>query len=244
MLYDTVLGLRAYLAASPLAWLFATVAAYLVARGLHRLSGYSPFVNPIVIAILILGTVLWATGVEYPAYFAGAQFLHFLLGPVTVLLAVPLYKSLDVMRRASLPIAVALPLGSLLAALPAVAIAAWLGASDGVMLALAGKSVTTPIALGVTEALGGLTAISAVVVVFTGVIGGMMGTALFRLVGVRHPAAQGFALGLAAHGIGIGRAVQINTTAAAFASVGMGLNGLITALWAPMLVPVALGLLA
>ncbi len=241
-MYDTAQGLRAYLAASPLAWLFATVAAYLLGRWLYTRLAQRQLANPILVAILVLGAVLWATGVEYPDYFAGAQFIHFLLGPVTVLLAVPLYKSLRLVRRAAWPLAVALAAGSLLASLPAVLLASWLGASDGVMRALATKSVTTPIALGVTEALGGLTAIAAVVVVFAGVLGGMMAGVVFRLARVRSSAAQGFALGLAAHGIGIGRAVQINETAAAFAGVAMGLNGLVTALWAPVLVPAVLAM--
>ncbi len=242
-MYDTVQGLRAYLAASPLAWLFATVAAYLLGRWIYTRMRGRQLANPILVAILVLGAVLWATRVDYADYFAGAQFIHFLLGPVTVLLAVPLYKTLKLVRRAAVPLAVALPVGSLLASLPAVLLAFWLGSSDGVMRALATKSVTTPIALGVTEALGGLTAIAAVVVVLAGVLGGMMAGLVFRIVGVRSPAAQGFALGLAAHGIGIGRAVQIDETAAAFAGVAMGFNGLITALWAPMLVPLVLGLL-
>ncbi|MCP5152861.1 MAG: LrgB family protein [Ectothiorhodospiraceae bacterium] len=240
MLYDAVDGLRAYLAASPLAWLFATVAAYLLARSLFQRARQHPFVNPIVVAILLLGAVLWLTGVDYADYFAGAQFIHFLLGPVTVLLAVPLYKALRLVRRAAIPLAVALPVGSLVASLPAVVLAALLGASDAVARALATKSVSTPIALGVSEAVGGLTAITAVVVVFTGVLGGMMSGVVFRAFRVRSPAAQGFALGLTAHGIGIGRAVQIDDTAAAFASVAMGLNGLVTALWVPALVPVVL----
>ena len=243
MLYDTVAGLRAYLAASPLAWLFATVAAYLLGRWLYVRARERQVVNPIVVAILALGGTLWLTGVDYADYFAGAQFIHFLLGPVTVLLAVPLYKSLRLVRRAAVPLAVALPVGSVLASLPAVLLAFWLGATDGVMRALATKSVTTPIALGVTESLGGLTAIAAVVVVFSGVLGGMMAGVLFRVARVRSPAAQGFALGLAAHGIGIGRAVQIDETAAAFAGVAMGMNGLATALWAPALVPAVIRLL-
>jgi predicted murein hydrolase (TIGR00659 family) len=236
-MYDAIRGLQAYLAASQLAWLFATVLAYLFGSWLYRRTRQHQLANPMLVALLLIAVMLWLTGVEYKDYFAGAQFLHFLLGPVTVLLAVPLYKALGVVRKSMLPLAVALPGGSLMAALPAIFIAAWLGSSDGVMRALAAKSVTTPIALGITEALGGLTAITAVVVVFTGVLSVMIAGLVFRLFRIREPQAQGFALGLTAHGIGIGRALQINETAAAFAGVAMGLNGLITSLWAPFLVP-------
>lgn len=237
MPYDAAEGLRAYLAASPLAWLFSTVGAYCLGAWLYERSGRLQVFNPILVAVLVLAGVLWLARIDYAVYFEGAQFVHFLLGPVTVLLAVPLYKNLDLVRRSALPLFLALLVGSLLAAVPAVVIAGWLGANDDVMRSLAAKSVTTPIALGVTESLGGITAITAVVVVFTGVIGGIMAGAVFRIGGVRSQAAQGVALGLTAHGIGIGRAVQIGTTAAAFASLAMGLNGVITALWAPVVVP-------
>ena len=199
--------------------------------------------NPILVGVVTLSVVLWVAEIDYAVYFEGAQFVHFLLGPVTVLLAVPLYKSVALIRRSSGPLFVALIAGSLLASLPAVLIALWLGASDGVMRSLAAKSVTTPIALGITETLNGFTSITAVIIVFTGVIGGVMAGYVFKLGRVTDPRAQGLALGLAAHGIGIGRAMQINTSAAAFASVAMGLNGVITALWAPALIPPLLGLL-
>jgi predicted murein hydrolase (TIGR00659 family) len=237
MLYDAALGVRAYLAASPLAWLFATVGAYIFGVWVFEKSGGKQLFNPILVAVLVLGGILWATNIEYEQYFEGAQFVHFLLGPVTVLLAVPLYESIRLIRRAAGSILVALGVGSLLASVPAVLLADWLGASDGVLRSLAAKSLTTPIALGVTETLGGYTTITAVIVVFTGVIGGVMAGWVFKLGRVREPFAQGFALGLTSHGIGIGRAVQISPAAAAFASVAVGLNGVITAVWAPLLIP-------
>jgi len=243
MLYDAVLGMRAYIAASPLAWLFATVAVYAFARWVYVRSGENALANPVLVAVIVLSAVLWATGVEYASYFEGAQIIHFLLGPVTVLLAVPLYKSLGLVRRTALPVGVALLAGSITAAVPAMAIASWLGGSEPVLRSLAAKSVTTPIALGVTETLGGLGAITAVVVVFAGVLGGVIADAVFRVSRVRDPAARGFALGLTAHGMGIARAVQIDASAAAFAGLGMGLNGLVTAIWAPTLVPALLGAL-
>jgi predicted murein hydrolase (TIGR00659 family) len=243
MLYDAVEGLRAYLAASPLAWLFATVAVYLFSMWAYDKSGRRPIFHPILVAVVVLGGVLWAADIEYAVYFEGAQFIHFLLGPVTVLLAVPLLKSLHLIRRAAGPILIALVTGSLIASLPAVLLAYWLGADDGVMRSLVAKSVTTPIALGITESLGGFTPIAAVVVVFTGVLGGIIGGWVFKIGRVRDSRAMGLALGLTSHGIGVGRALQIDTTAGAFASLAMGLNGLITALWAPMLIPWLLGVL-
>lgn len=236
-MYDTIRGLQAYLAASQLAWLLATIGTYLLGSLVYHKCGQHQLANPMLIALILLVALLWLSGIDYEHYFAGAQFLHFLLGPVTVLLAVPLYKTLKTVGKVIVPLAIALPMGSLLAALPAVMLATWLGASDGVLRALAAKSVTTPIALGITETLGGLTALTAIVVAFTGMLGVMMSAYVLRLCRIESPQAQGFALGLVAHGMGIGRSVQINEKAAAFASVAMGLNGLLTALWAPLLVP-------
>ena len=156
MLYDAVEGLRAYLAASPLAWLFATVCVYRLGLWIYEKSNRLQLFNPILIGVVALSAVLWVAEIDYAVYFEGAQFVHFLLGPVTVLLAVPLYKSVGLIRRSSGPLFVALIIGSLLASLPAVLIALWLGASEGVMRSLAAKSVTTPIALGITETLNGL----------------------------------------------------------------------------------------
>lgn len=237
MLFDAVEGLRAYLAHSPLAWLFATVAAYVFSTWLYRVSGYIQLLHPVLIAVLVLSGVLYATGIQYETYFEGAQFLHFFLGPVTVLLAVPLYKSMHLIRQASGAILGSLAVGSLIAALPAVAIGAWLGADAEMTRSLVAKSVTTPVALGITEKLGGINAMTAVIVVFTGVIGGIMANAVFWMSRITDPRAQGLALGLAAHGLGVGRAFQINTTAGAFAGLAMAMNALITTLWAPALVP-------
>lgn len=237
MLYDAGEGLRAYLAASPLAWLFATIGAYVLGVWLYQRCGRVQAVNPILVAVVVLSGVLWLAGIDYASYFAGAQFVHFLLGPVTVLLAVPLYNSLGLIRRSAWPVLISLLAGSLLASITAIVVAGWLGADDALVRSLAAKSVTTPIALGITEALGGITAITAVIVVFTGVIGGIMAGWVFRLGRVRDPSAMGFALGLTSHGIGIGRAVQIDGNAAAFATLGVGLNGVFTALWVPAVVP-------
>jgi predicted murein hydrolase (TIGR00659 family) len=243
MLYDAVEGLRAYLAASPLAWLFATVAVYVGCMWLYDKSGRKQIFHPVLMAVIVLGAVLWAADIDYAVYFEGAQFVHFLLGPVTVLLAVPLFKSLRLIRRSAGSILVSLVVGSLIASLPAVLLAFWLGADDAVMRSLAAKSVTTPIALGITESLHGFTPIAAVIVVFTGVLGGVIGGWVFKIARVRDSRAMGLALGLTSHGIGVGRALQIDTTAGAFASLAMGLNGLITALWAPVVIPWLLGVL-
>jgi predicted murein hydrolase (TIGR00659 family) len=224
-----------YLAASPLLHLTLTLAAYLVGDFLHRRSGHKAIVNPVLIAILILVAILLATGVSYETYFEGAQFVHFLLGPATVALAVPLYRQFARVRHAGPAILVALLGGSATALLTATTIAWLLGAPANVVASIAPKSATTPIAMGISEQIGGLPSLTAVLVILTGIFGAMFGTAILERVGVRDASAEGFALGLASHGIGTARALQVNEVAGAFSALAMGLNGLATSILAPLL---------
>ena len=219
-----------YLAASPLWWLSLTLAAYAIGERISLWSGRNPLANPVPIAAAIVIALLLATKTDYATYFSGAQFVHFLLGPATVALAIPLYRNLDKVRAAMLPMAVALVAGSLTAIVSVVAIAAALGAPPAIIVSLAPKSVTAPIAMSLSEALGGIPTLTAVAVVATGIFGATIVTPLMDALGLKDFAARGFAAGLAAHGIGTARAFQVDPLAGAFAGIGMGLNGAITAI--------------
>ncbi|MCB0051167.1 MAG: LrgB family protein, partial [Caldilinea sp.] len=222
-----------YLAASPLLHLTMTLAAYLAGDWLFRKSGQKAIFNPVLIAIVILVTILLATGTSYATYFEGAQFVHFLLGPATVALAVPLYRQFERVRHSGPAIFVALLAGSATAIVSAVLITWLLGAPQNVVASIAPKSATTPIAMGISEQIGGLPSLTAVVVILTGILGSMLGTGLLNRLGVRDDSAQGFALGLASHGIGTARALQVSEVAGAFSALAMGLNGLATSLLVP-----------
>jgi predicted murein hydrolase (TIGR00659 family) len=224
-----------YLAASPLLHLTMTLAAYLVGQALYRKSGYKAVVNPVLIAIVLLVATLLVTGVDYETYFEGAQFVHFLLGPATVALAVPLYRQYDRVRHSAPAVAVSLLAGSCTALLSATLISWLLGAPQNVVASIAPKSVTTPIAMGIAEQIGGLPSLTAVLVILTGIFGAMFGTGILERIGVRDAGAQGFAIGLASHGIGTARALQVSEVAGAFSALAMGLNGLATSLLAPLL---------
>lgn len=219
-----------YLAASPLLWLTATLVAYALADQLSRRLGRHALANPVVIAAALLVGLLTATRTEYRTYFEGAQFVHFLLGPATVALAVPLYRNLDKVREMILPMGAALIAGSVTAAASAVLIAWALGASPQLLASLAPKSVTAPIAMELAKSLGGLPALAAVLVIATGIIGAVAVTPLMNLLGIRDYAARGFAAGVASHGIGTARAFQVNELAGTFAGIAMGLNGALTSL--------------
>lgn len=223
-----------YLAANPLLHLTLTLVAYLIGNRIYRRFGMNPLLNPVVIAIVILVTLLLLTGTSYDRYFEGAQFVHFLLGPATVALAVPLYNQLDRVRRSAGPLLAAVVIGSLSASLSAIGIAAMLGASPEIIASIAPKSVTTPIAMGIAERLGGLPSLTAVLVILTGVAGAMLGPPLLNLLRIRDWRVRGLAIGVAAHGIGTARAMQVNEVAGAFSGLAMGLNALATAILLPL----------
>lgn len=232
----TLAAVGAVLAASPLACLSLTIAAYLAGQWLHRAAASSPLVNPVLIAIALTATLLALTGTPYPAYFEGAKLIHTLLGPATVALAVPLYRQIHHLRRGWPALTAALALGALAAILSAAACAWLFAAPNTVTLALLPKSATAPIAIGIAEKIGGPPTLTAVLVILTGITGAVIGSSLLRAIGVRDPRAVGFAIGLASHGIGTARAFQLGETAGAFAGLAMGANGLATALLVPLLV--------
>jgi predicted murein hydrolase (TIGR00659 family) len=225
-----------YLSQGPLLWLTVTLAAYAAADALFRRSGRRPILNPVPPAVALLALLLWITGTPYPVYFEGAQFVHFMLGPATVALAVPLYLNLGRVRAALVPMAAALVAGSLTAMLSAVGIAWALGIRGETLLSIAPKSATAPVAMGVSETLGGSPTLTAVMVILTGISGAIIATPLLNALKIRDWRARGFAVGVAAHGIGTARAFQVHETAGAFAGIGMGLNALLTALIAPAII--------
>ena len=224
-----------YLSASPLLGLTLTLVAYQAAYWIYQRAGFNPLLNPVLLAIVMLVSALTLTDTAYAVYFDGAKFVHFLLGPATVALAVPLYLQFDRLKKLALPLACALLAGSVTAIVSAVGIAWLLGAADGTLLSVAPKSVTAPIAMGIAEKIGGIPSLTAVLVIMTGVSGAMMAKYVLDALRIRDHGVRGFAVGVAAHGIGTARAFQLSEQAGAFAGLGMGLNGLLTAVLMPLM---------
>jgi predicted murein hydrolase (TIGR00659 family) len=240
---NPVADIWVYLSASPLLWLTLTLAAYIGAFALYEKSRFNPLVNPVAISVLLLTGVLAATGTPYATYFEGAQFVHFLLGPATVAPAVPLFEQMPKLRRAWFALTVGLLVGVVVAMVSALAIAWLLGASPATIASLAPKSVTTPVAMGISEKIGGIPSLTAVVVVLTGIVAATLGRFVFEALGVGSHAVRGFAIGLAGHGQGVARAFIVSDEAGAFAGLAMGLTALATALIAPWLAPRLISLL-
>ncbi|MGU3538573.1 LrgB family protein [Methylobacterium sp. A54F] len=229
-----------YLSRTPLLWLTVTLCAYLVADRIAAATGRNPAANPVLIATCITAAILALTETPYATYFAGAQFVHFLLGPATVVLAMPLYEHRATVMRALVPMLAALAAGCAAALGSTIGLAALLGVPHGVIVSLAPRSVTSGVAMGIAEALGGDPTLTAVLVMTTGIIGAILVTPLMNLMGITDMRARGFATGLAAHGVGTARAFQVSEVAGTFAGIAMGLNAFLTA----VLVPLALSFVA
>ncbi|MCP1675050.1 putative murein hydrolase (TIGR00659 family) [Natronocella acetinitrilica] len=223
-----------YLSASPLLWLTMTIVVFQFCVWINQRLGGSAVLHPVLLAMGLLITILLISDTDYDTYFEGAQFIHFMLGPATVALGVPLYEHRKQIMAMAMPLLVAGIAGAAVAAISAVLIGAALGADRLTLLSLAPKSVTSPIAMGVTEKLGGLPSLTAALVLITGATGAMVGPIVIRVLRIRDDAVKGFALGLAAHGFGTAQAFTIGAKAGAFAGLGLGLAGLITAFLLPM----------
>jgi len=232
---DKLSSLWAHLAQTPLLGICLTLACFVLGDWLYKKCKQHPLANPVLISIILVSSALWITRTDYLTYFAGAKYIHFLLGPATVALAVPLYKNIHHVKAALLPIMVTISLGCVFAIFSGVGVAALLGASEETLLSLAPKSVTAPVAMGLAEIIGGTPSLTAVLVILSGVVGAVFGGLILNLVGVKDKKARGLAVGIASHGIGTARKLSLNETSGAFSGLGMGLNALATAIILPLL---------
>jgi putative effector of murein hydrolase len=225
-----------YLSGSPLLALFLTLAAYHVGVMIYERAGRNPVANPVAIAVVLVAVAITLVDMPYAKYFEGAQFVHFLLGTATVALAVPIYRGLEGLGSRIAPLLVALLMGGATSIVSAVGIAWLLGADDTIIGGLYAKSVTAPIGMGIAERLQVSPTLTAVFAVITGVLGAILGRFVLDAVGSKAWWQRGFALGIAAHGIGTSRAFSVNKEAGTYASLGMGLNGVLGAILIPLAV--------
>jgi putative effector of murein hydrolase len=227
-----------YLSSTPLFGLTATLVVYVLAQAFYARMAQAPWANPVLFSVATLATGLTLTGTAYPTYFSGAQFIHFLLGPAVVALAWPLWQRRVALRAHWRQFLLAALAGGGAAAISAVGMAWALGLPMDIVLSLASKSVTAPVAMGIAEKIGGIPALAAVFAVVTGMIGTLSGKYLFTLLGIGTDAtglmARGFALGTAAHGIGAARALQVDAEAGAWAALALGLQVVLAALLIPL----------
>jgi len=220
----------------PLFAIVLTLGAYLLGVEIEKRLR-NPLANPVLIAIVIIGVSLRLLHLSYQDYFTGAQFIHFLLGPATVALAIPMVRALEHMRRGFWPMMSALLAGSLIGLISGYAIVRLLGGSQQVALSMAPKSLTTPIAIAVSASIGGIPSLSAVLAILGGILVAVSIDPVLHWLKIAEPSAKGLAAGTAGSGIGASRVIPQHTLSAAFAGVAIGANGILTAVLAPILVP-------
>ena len=227
-----------YLSSTPLFGLTATLVVYVLVQAAHVQLKQAPWANPVLWTVVLIAAALLGTGVTYPTYFAGAQFIHFLLGPAVVALAWPLWERRLALRQRWRALLVAALAGGVAASGSALLLGWAVGLPADVVLSLAPKSVTAPVAMGIADKIGGIPALAAVFAVITGMVGALSGKYLFDALQVgTDPAgwmARGFALGTAAHGIGAARALQVNADAGAYAGLALGLQVILASLLIPL----------
>ena len=221
-------------AASP-AWMAVTVGAYVLAMWVHRLSRSHPLTNPVPVAVAVVIAAVLIAGIDYDTYFAGASAIHFVLGPATVALAVPLYQHLPAIGRDAKPLLIALLAGSVTAGGLAVLIAWAMGATPHVIAAMATKSVTTPITIGIAEEIGASVPLAVAFVMITGISTVLYAAPLMRRLGLVGAKGQGLAIGTVSHGIGTARAFQLGETSGTYAGLAMGINGVLSAFLIPLI---------
>ena len=223
-----------YLSGSPLLALILTLAAYQAGVMAYERFDRNPLANPVAIAIALVAAVITAIDMPYAKYFEGAQFVHFLLGTATVALAVPIYKGLEALRGRIVPLLAALLAGGATSIASAVGIAKLMGADAAIVGGFYAKSVTAPIAMGIAERVSVSPTLTAVFAVTTGILGAILVRFVMDAIGMKSWWQRGFAVGVAAHGIGTSRAFSVHPEAGTYASLGMGLHGVLGAVLIPL----------
>lgn len=227
-------ALLPHLTSTPALAVLLTVTAYLIALRLFRKLGQPIWCPPVLLASLLLTGALVVLAIDHGDYIEGAGWLTFLLGPATVALGIPLYMQMHHIRALWRPILITVPLAATFAAIYAVVLAYWLGADQEVIASIAPKSVTAPIAIGITEEIGGSISLMMGGLLATGVVATLFIDLLAKRLGVTDQRFIGLALGINGHAIGTIRAFEISPIAGAFASLGMGLTGIFTAILLPL----------
>ncbi len=225
-----------YISSTPLVWLLLTLGSFKLGIIIYEKFNKHTLLQPIIIAYVIIMSALFITGVSYEEYFKGVEIIHFFLGPATVALALPLYKNLKYIKSLFIPILITLVVAGVFSIVIAVVLLWALDAQLATILSMTTKSITAPIAIITSEQIGAIPSLAVGFVIITGIIGALLGTAIFKAIGIKNDTSKGFALGLISHGIGTARAIEISEKAAAFSALAMGLAGIFTAVFLPIII--------
>ena len=226
------------LLADPALWLCATLLAYALGMWVYKKSGYKTICTPLLVAIVLLVVTLELTGTDYKTYLNGGQHINFLLGPATVALALPLYNNRHIIKDNLFVIASGIIVATVTGIVSIFVCGKIFGASDQVLLSMIPKSVTTPIAMDISSAIGGIPALTAACVIFTGMFGATINHKLLETLKIKNNIAIGLSIGASSHGLGTSVCAGKNALQLAIGGASIGLTGIATSLLAPVLLPV------
>lgn len=225
-----------YITTTPLIWLLLTMGAFKVGIIVYEKFNKHTLLQPIIVSYVIIMSVLLLSGASYEEYFKGVEIIHFFLGPATVALALPLYRNLKFIKSLFMPILITLLVAGSFSIIIAIILLWALDAQLPTILSMTTKSITAPIAIITSEQIGAIPSLAVGFVLITGIIGALLGTFIFKLMRIKHDTSKGFALGVISHGIGTARAFEISEKAAAFSALAMGLTGVLTAVFLPLII--------
>lgn len=220
----------------PVLWMPITIGVYYGAVQAQRRVGSTPLLNPTLLTILVIVTVLVNSGTSYETYFQSVSVLHYLLGTTVVAMAVPLYRNLRLVERNLALMGLSLLAGSLSSICLGYFCAWELEAPSSLLLSLAPRSATTAVSMEISRQIGGIPALTACLTILTGIIGAMLGPSVLNALHIRSEAARGLALGAISHGIATARAFSESELTGCWASLAMALNAIVTAVLVPPIV--------
>lgn len=213
--------------------IFISLIAFEIGLFIYKKTKF-PLFNPLLIAAILVIGFLAIFDIDFDTYNKGGQFINIFLGPATIVLAVPLYKNLPLLKKNFLPIFTGILVGSLVSILSVVSIAVFMGLDKTITVSLMAKSVTTPIGIEITNSLGGVSSITVLAIVLSGIIGAVVGPTIFKVLKISNPIAKGVSLGTASHAVGTSKALEIGETEGAMSSLSIGVAGIITVFLAPI----------
>ncbi|MCL5130341.1 MULTISPECIES: LrgB family protein [unclassified Algibacter] len=222
------------LISEPYMLLTITVGIYWLTKSLQNKTN-SVLLNPILITIIAVISILKFAGISYETYHDAGKYIEFFLKPSIVALGVPLYLQLSKIKKQVIPIVISQLVGSIVGIITGVLIAKWLGASNEVIISIAPKSVTTPLAIDISSSIGGIPSLTASMVVMVGIFGSVAGFKILQIFKVKNPMSRSLSMGTAGHGLGTAQAMAISQRFGAYSSMGLILNGLFTAIFTPII---------
>lgn len=213
--------------------IFISLVAYEIGQIIYEKTKL-PIFNPLLVAIVIVIALLKIFNIDFETYNQGGQFINMFLGPATVILAVPLYKQLSLLKKNFIPIIIGITVGCFVSVISIILLSKVFGLDNNIIISLLPKSVTTPIGIEISNSLGGVTGVTVLAIIITGITGAIIAPIVCKIFRITNPVAIGIGIGTASHAVGTSKALEIGETEGAMSSLSIGIAGVMTVVIAPL----------